>query len=91
MTIKFTKKAKQRLTEILNYSLQEFGANVSLRFAVIIDEDLLVLASNPYIGRKEDMVHLQTPVFYRPIQGVYEYCFHLPPSAENPLPEREVG
>jgi plasmid stabilization system protein ParE len=57
MTIKFTNRAKQRLTEILNYSLQEFGATVSLRFAVIIDEDLLLLASNPYIGRKEDILY----------------------------------
>jgi hypothetical protein len=42
-------------------------------------------------GGKNKMAHLQNPVFYRPIQGIYEHCFHLSPSAENPFPEREVG
>ncbi|MDH6305260.1 plasmid stabilization system protein ParE [Parabacteroides sp. PF5-5] len=78
MIVKFTNNAKLKLTEILNYCLQEFGRNVTDRFAEIIKEDLLLLAANPCMGRKEDLFYQSRYIIRSFPEGHYRivYCIN---------------
>lgn len=83
MNIELTPKAKKRQFEIILYSKEHFGINITLHFIEKIEHTISLLINNPYMGTIEPLLaHRKEGFRYIPIHP-YKMIYYIDESDET--------